>query len=123
MAIRGVRGATVCEKDHPDAIYAATREMLSAIMQANPGLQPEDIASALFTVTSDLQSAYPAKAARELGWSYVPLMCANEIPVPDELERCIRVLLLWNTEVEQTSIQHVYLKEAASLRPDLAKKI
>ena len=119
MSLRGVRGATTATQDQAVEILAATRELLQAILQANPDLQPEDIASVIFTTTADLRAAYPARAARELGWVEVPLMCAQEIPVPEGLARCIRVLVHWNTELPQVAIRHVYLREAASLRPDL----
>lgn len=119
MALRGVRGAITIQKDEPGAILAATRELLQAIQAANPSLAPGDLASAWFTVTPDLQAEYPAKAARQIGWDAVPLMCVQEIPVPEGLPRCIRVLLHWNTPLEQNEIHHVYLGEAARLRPDL----
>ncbi len=119
MSLRGVRGATTVAHDRAEEILSATRELLEAILQANPSLQADDLASAIFTTTADLHSAYPAQAARELGWSDVPLMCAQEIPVPDGLPLCIRVLLHWNTELPQPAIRHVYLKEAVRLRPDL----
>lgn len=119
MTLRGVRGATVAEADTPEAILSATRELLLSIQGANPSLKAEEIASALFTVTGDLASAYPAKAARQMGWTQVPLMCALEIPVPGGMARCIRVLLHWNTELPQGDIQHVYLRDAAQLRPDI----
>ncbi len=79
----------------------------------------EDVAGALFSVTPDLDAAFPARAARDLGWHNVPLMCTQEIPVPGALERCIRVLVLWNTPKAQQDVVHVYLREAKSLRPDL----
>ena len=120
MAIRGIRGATVTSVDTTDEILAATRELLSAILQANPSLQVEDLCSAIFTLTEDLSSAYPAEAARQLGWNSVPLICMRDVPVPGSLPRCIRVLLHWNTDLSQDSIQHVYLGQAARLRPDLA---
>lgn len=119
MAIRGVRGATTAESDSPEAILVATRELLMAILERNPSLRPEDLASAWFTTTHDLCAVHPAKAARQLGWVNVPLMCALEIPVPGSLPRCIRVLLHWNTEKSQQEINHVYLGQATSLRPDL----
>ena len=118
MSIRGIRGATVVYRDEPEEILAATRELLDAICQANPSLRVEDVASALFTLTDDLHAAYPALAARQMGWSDVPLMCAREIPVPGSLQRCIRVLVHWNTDLAQSEIHHVYLGQAASLRPD-----
>jgi chorismate mutase len=121
MTVRGVRGATTADFDEPAAILAATRQLLEAILATNPGLRPADLASAWFTVTSDLTTAYPAAAARQLGWTLVPLMCSQEIPVPGFLSRCIRVLLHWNTDLSQEEIQHVYLGQAEALRPDLAK--
>jgi chorismate mutase len=122
MSVRGIRGATTTSQDEPGAILSATRELLAAILEANPSLCPEDIASALFTLTDDLSAAYPARAARELGWTDVPLMCAKEIPVPGSLPCCIRVLLHWNTSLPQSAVRHVYLREAAGLRPDLVSK-
>jgi chorismate mutase len=117
--IQGVRGATVAVENTSEAILSATREMLLKIMAVNPGLQTEDLASAFFTVTVDLNATYPARAAREIGWMAVPLICAREIPVPGELPRCVRVLLHWNTNVPQADVHHVYLNEAVQLRPDL----
>ena len=122
MSLRGVRGAITVEQDQPEETLAAASELLAAILQANPALRPEDLASVIFTVTHDLCSVYPAKAARQMGWTEVPLMCTLEIPVPGALRRCIRVLLHWNTDLPQADIHHVYLKEAASLRPDLARR-
>ena len=119
MTVRGVRGAIVSADNQAEAIHSATRALLEAILAANPTLQSVDLASVLFTVTDDLTAVYPARAAREMGWEQVPLMCAREIPVAGSLSRCIRVLLHWNTNLPQRAVQHVYLGEAASLRPDL----
>jgi len=119
MTIRGIRGAITVTTDQPDLILAATQELLSAIVRANPGLQTEDIASAIFTMTDDLVSVHPALAARQMGWEHVPMMCAREIPVPDSLPRCIRVLVQWNTGCAQNAINYVYLRDAVTLRPDL----
>ena len=119
MPVRGIRGATVAEADQPESILAATRELLSSILDANPTLQTSDLVSVIFTVTEDICSVYPAQAARQLGWTNVPMMCMQEIPVPGGLSRCIRVLLHWNTDLTQESIQHIYLGAASSLRPDL----
>jgi chorismate mutase len=119
MAVHGVRGATVTEENTSPAILAATQELLLAMLEANPGLQPADLASAFFTVSDDLDANYPALAARGIGWHTVPMLCAREIPVPTGIPRVIRVLLHWNTERLQTEIRHVYLHEAARLRPDL----
>ena len=118
MSTRGIRGAVNSEADTPEAILAATRELLQAILSANPGLETEDIGSVFFTVTDDLSAVHPALAARQLSWTDVPLMCAREIPVPGSLPRTIRVLLHWNTELPQEAIRHVYLGAAAALRPD-----
>jgi chorismate mutase len=119
MGLRGIRGATTCQADEA-SILAATRELLSAILRANPGLQTADIASAWFTVTNDLQLVHPAKAAREMGWNEVPLMCSSEIDVPGSLRQCVRVLIHWNTDLPQSAVKHVYLHDAAILRPDLS---
>ena len=118
MGCRGIRGATTVKVDSADAIVAATRELLAGMVAAN-SVAVADLASAIFTVTPDLTAAFPARAARELGWQHVPLLDAQEVPVPGSLARCIRVLLLWNTERSQEEIRNVYLRQAASLRPDL----
>ena len=121
MTVRGIRGATTAEINEPAAILSATRQMLEAILVTNPSLRSDDLSSAWFTVTADLTAVYPAAAARQIGWTMVPLMCSLEIPVPGSLPRCIRVLLHWNTDLPQEEIQHVYLGQAADLRPDLAR--
>jgi chorismate mutase len=120
MSIRGIRGAVTTSRNQPQAIFKATRELLEAILQANPDLQPEELASVFFTLTEDLDAAYPAEAARQIGWTSVPMLCAKEIPVPGSLPGCIRVLLHWNTELPQHAVHHVYLGEATQLRPDIA---
>ena len=119
MPIRGIRGATTVPADDPDLILDATRELLEEILAENDTMRPEDIASAFFTVTDDLASTFPAQAARQMGWSLVPMLCAREIPVPNSLPRVIRVLVHWNTEISQNEITHVYLRDAVKLRPDL----
>ena len=119
MSIRGIRGATTVETDLPGEIINATKELLMAMIKANPDLRPEEVASAFFTVTDDLVSVHPAQAARQMGWNTVPMMCATEIPVPGSLPKCIRVLVHWNTELEQKEIKHTYLHNATKLRPDL----
>lgn len=120
MPMHGVRGATTVDEDLAEQIIPATRELLEAILAANAGMQTEDIASVIFTVTEDIAAAFPALAARQMGWGSVPMMCAREIPVPGSLPRCIRVLLHWNTQIPQCDIRHIYLREAVKLRPDLA---
>ena len=119
MPIRGIRGATTVTADEPDLILQATRELLEEILAENEGMRTDDIASALFTVTDDLASTFPAQGARQMGWGLVPMLCAREIPVPGSLPRVIRVLVHWNTELAQDQITHVYLREAVKLRPDL----
>lgn len=118
MPCRGIRGATTVEADSVAAILEATRQLLARLIEANT-VDVADIASAIFTVTPDLSAAFPAQAARELGWHHVALLDAQEIPVPGSLPRCIRVLVHWNTTTPQQEIRHVYLRRAASLRPDL----
>ena len=122
MATRGIRGATTITIDEKEQVLSATKKLLTSILEANPALRTEDIASALFTVTEDIVSAYPALAARQMGWDQVPMMCAREIPVPGGLPLCIRVLIHWSTEEEQSAVKHVYLRDAVKLRPDLTSK-
>ena len=117
MSVRGIRGATTVDVDSVDAILDATRELLEAIVSANR-ISLRDIASIVFTVTSDLTSEYPARAARQLGWTDVALIGATEMEVAGGLERCIRVLFHVNTAVEPGALNHVYLREARKLRPD-----
>jgi chorismate mutase len=119
MPIRGIRGAITVAADEPDLVLQATRELLEEILAENAGMQPEDIASAIFTVTDDLTSTFPAQAARQMGWDMVPMLCAREIPVPSSLPHVIRLLVHWNTEIPQSEIKHVYLRDAVKLRPDL----
>ena len=85
------------------------------------GIEPEDVASALFTTTPDIDAEFPALAARQLGWINVALLCGYELGVPGALPLCIRVLIHWNTKKTAKEIQHVYLREAARLRPDIDK--
>lgn len=118
-ACRGVRGATTVETDERDQILKATRQLLALMIRRNQ-IEAADVASATFTVTKDLGAEFPALAARQLGWLEVPLLCAYEISVPNSLPRCIRALVLWNTEKQQSEIEHVYLHEAKKLRPDLS---
>jgi chorismate mutase len=119
MPIRGIRGATTVTADQPELILEATRELLEEILAENGGMQPEEVASAIFTVTDDLLSTFPAQAARQMGWDLVPMLCAREIPVPKSQPRVIRVLVHWNTNLPQDRITHVYLRDAVKLRPDL----
>ena len=118
MPCRGVRGATTAEANTPEAILSATRELLQALVVAND-LPPSDLASAIFTTTPDLNTVFPARAARDLGWTDVALLCTHEMNVPGGLPKCIRVLLHWNTDKAASEIVHVYLKGATVLRPGL----
>src|SRR5438876_7452832 len=119
MAVRGIRGATTSEEDSEAAIVQATSELLARIAHEN-ALVPDDIAAAWFTTTPDLTAEFPAAAARQLGWGDVPLMCAHEMSVPASnprsIPRCIRVLLLVNTDVPSSAIRFVYLRGAQQLR-------
>jgi len=120
MQCRGVRGATTVDSNSRDEILTVTRQLLALMIRLND-IQPEDVASAVFSATHDLNAEFPALAARQLGWLDVPLLCTNEMDVPGALARCIRVLVNWNTEKSQGDITHVYIKEAVRLRPDLSK--
>ena len=115
QACRGIRGATTADANTDEAIYSATRDMLQELINLND-INQEQVAAAYFTVTSDLDAAFPAAAARQLGWNNVALMCSTEIPVPDSMGRCIRVMILYNTEKSQDDIVNVYLKGTDVLR-------
>lgn len=116
--VRGVRGAITVEQNTVEDICSATAELLLDLIGQNHITQ-EEIVSILFTTSPDLNAAFPAAAARQLGWLQVPMMCAQEIAVPGALERCVRVLMTVNTDKSQHEIQHVYLRGAKALRPDL----
>jgi chorismate mutase len=118
MAVRGIRGATTAPANTKSDIVARTKEMLEALVKLND-IRTEDIASAIFSVTEDLNAEFPAVAARQMGWLYTPLFCTMEIPVQGSLKSCIRVLLHVNTDRSQEGMKHVYLHEAEKLRPDL----
>lgn len=117
--LRGLRGATSAAANTSEAILEATEELLSALQAAN-GFDPADVESAIFTSSPDLTADYPARAARRLGWSEVPLLGAAEVDVPPPrgLPRCIRVLLHFYTSKPQRELKHMYLRDAAKLRPD-----
>ena len=117
--IRGVRGATTVDQNSRTAIMLATQELLGAMIDAN-GIAEEDVASILFTATPGLDAAYPAAAARELGWTRTALMGFQEAHVVDGLQQCVRVLIHWNTDKPMDDIQHIFLREAVRLRPDLS---
>ena len=120
MLLRGVRGATTVENNTRDEILTATRQLFALMIRLN-GIEKEYVASAMFSVTTDLNAEFPALAARQLGWLDVPLLCTYEIDVTGSLRKCIRILINWNTERSQQEIHHVYIKDAVKLRPDLCK--
>jgi chorismate mutase len=117
MYCRGIRGATTVDHNDREEILAATTELLRLMVLEN-NLLVDDIASASFTVTEDLDAVFPAQAARQMGWHEVALICMREIPVPNSLGKCIRVLLLVNTTRGASEMQHVYIHGAVSLRPE-----
>lgn len=119
---RGIRGATTCEENTRAAILEATRDLLEQLIAAND-LRHEDIASAIFSTTPDLNAEFPAVAARHLGWLDTALICTHEIAVPGALARCIRVLLHWNTERTAHEVVHVYIRGAVNLRPERAQTL
>lgn len=117
LTCRGIRGATTVEENSAEAILSATRELLFIMIRANE-IDVNDVASAIFTTTTDLNATFPALAARQLGWYDTALLCGNEMDVPDSLPRCIRILIHWNTTRHPKDIVHVYLRSAKNLRPD-----
>jgi chorismate mutase len=120
--VRGIRGATTVAENESPLIVAATRELLQKLVQEND-IRPDAIASVFITMTPDLNATFPAQAIREMkGWKWVPLMCATEIAVPGSLPRCIRLMILANTDQPPEAIRHIYLGEAEQLRPDLAEE-
>ncbi len=120
MYCRGVRGATTVEENTSAAILKGTRELLALIIRAND-LKPEEIGSVIFSTTRDLNAEFPALAARQLGWSNVALMCGHEMDVPGALQKCVRVLIHWNTEKPADEIVHVFIRGARALRPDISQ--
>ena len=115
VRVRGIRGATTADGNTEAAILEATRELLEKLIAVN-NIDPDDVAAAFFTTTEDLNAEFPAIAARQLGWEYVALMCGHEMKVPGALPRCIRVLVLINTDRSPLELTHVYLREASNLR-------
>lgn len=116
---RGVRGATTAEANTREAILEATADLVQRVLDAN-GIQTDDIASVIFSTTSDLDAEFPAVVRRQFGWQDVALMCTHEMGVRGALPRCIRVLVHWNTTRSLREIVHVYIRGAETLRPDRA---
>lgn len=121
LRCRGVRGATIADANTREAILEATRELLARLVEAN-GIESDDLASAFFSTTRDLNAAFPAAAARDMGWTDVALLNLHEMDVPTGLTHCIRVLLHWNTTKTAHDIVHVYIRGAQVLRPDIVAK-
>ena len=117
--LQGIRGATTVSRNDASEILEATDELLRTLIAAND-LQPDDIVSGLFTVTRDLDAAFPARAAEDFGWNIVALLHATEIPVPGSLPKCIRLLVHAYTARTRAEIKHCYLRGAPVLRPDRA---
>lgn len=121
MMVRGIRGATTVESNSREEILKATRELLSAIVEANEIVQ-DDVASIIFTTTVDLNAEFPAVAAREDGWTDVALQCMHDMNVAGSLSRCVRILMHVNTERTNAELQHIYLRGAKRLRADLVER-
>jgi chorismate mutase len=121
MPVRGIRGATTVESNTREAILDSTRELLGEIIRAN-AIKSDDVASAYFTTTTDLNAEFPAVVARnEFGWTNIALMCGHEMDVPGSLRMCLRIMLLVNSETPQDEVCHIYQRGAAVLRPDLKR--
>jgi chorismate mutase len=119
--IRGLRGAITVKENKEEEIISATEKLLRQMIQENQ-IQPNDVASVFISVTDEVSAAFPAKALRLIeGWTYVPVMCMREIPVPQALKYCIRVMMHVNTDKTQEEMIHIYLEGAVNLRPDLRK--
>lgn len=118
--VRGVKGATTTDGTSAEDVLKATEQLLTTLIDENE-IDQDDVAAVQFTTSPDLVAEFPAVAARErLDWNDVPLMCGHEMARPGALTRCIRILILWNTEKRQNEIRHAYLNGAAKLRPDLS---
>jgi chorismate mutase len=121
VAVRGIRGAIDVARNEKKEILSKTGELLSAMVKANR-VKADDVAAAIFSLTPDLNAEFPAIAARRMGWSDVPLMCACELDVPGAMKSVVRILLLVNTDHKSKGIKHQYLGKTKTLRPDLAAK-
>lgn len=120
LQLVGIRGATTADTNTPEAIYEASVELVSKLVEINK-IDKNQIVHVIFTVSPDITADFPAKAARlGLGWDTVPMICAQEIDVPLEIKHCIRMLITMYTHLDKSKIRHIYLKDAAKLRPDLS---
>ena len=113
--VHGIRGATTADSNTKTAIVETTRELLEKLVEAND-IGPDDVASAIFTTTTDLNAEFPAVAARQIGWKHVALMCSHEMAIPDAQSQCIRVLILINTDKSPRELNNIYLRGASNLR-------
>lgn len=121
--IRGVRGATTVDANTEEAIVTATEELLAKLIEVNH-IEPDSVASVFISTTEDVNAVFPAKALRNFaGWTFVPVVCMREIPVPGSLKMCVRIMMHVNTSVSQKDIIHAYLKDAVVLRPDLGSSL
>ena len=121
MTVRGIRGATTVVQDDGEAVLVATEALVREMANENK-LAPEDIISVIISTTTDIKSAFPAKAVRSIeGWTYVPVMCTHEMDVPGAMPFCVRILMHVNSSIIQKEINHIYKNEAIKLRPDLQK--
>ncbi len=122
MPLRGLRGATTAERNEAEAIVEATAELLAELVRLNQ-LDTEEVAFAYFTTSPDLDAEFPALAARRMGWLDVPLLCGHDMnvprPNPRSVDRCIRILILYNTDLAQRDMRHAYLRGAQSIKSDL----
>jgi chorismate mutase len=119
--LRGARGAIQAKENSRDSILTAAEQLMRALIEAN-GIRSEEVASVFFTVTPELDAAFPAAVRDVIGWNLVPFLCGGEIPVPGSLERVIRVLVLFETDRSQEEVSHQYLGATAQLRPDLNRQ-
>ncbi len=120
-SVRAIRGAITVPTDDPLAIRVAVLELLDAMRREN-ALRDREVISAIFTATADLAAAFPAETARAAGWHEVPLLCTSEIAVPGSMPRCLRLLVHVERAWGGREVRHVYLRDAAALRPDLARR-
>ncbi|HSJ38523.1 MAG TPA: chorismate mutase [Planococcus sp. (in: firmicutes)] len=119
--MRGIRGAITVAADHPDEILKETKNLVLEMAMKND-VDPEQVASVIISTTTDISSAFPAKAVRTIeDWTFVPVMCTHEMDVPGSMPLCIRVMMHANTEKSQQEINHIYMNDAVKLRPDLIK--
>lgn len=119
---RGIRGATTVKENNEQEILSHTRNLIKEMALKNE-IDPSSISHVFISVTKDINATFPAQALRQIeGWTYVPVMCMSEIDVPNSLEKCIRVMMVVQTDKEQSEVQHVFHHNAVKLRPDLVKK-